>query len=95
MPPPHNGVSLAEKILLLLKDWELDKKVMCLTLDNASSNDLCVNMLKNQLKLLCDGDHSHVRSCAHILNLIVKDGLKDVDESVAKMRECVKYCKGS
>jgi len=42
MPPPHNGVSLAEKILLLLKDWRLDKKVMSLTLDNASSNDLCV-----------------------------------------------------
>jgi len=42
MPPSHNGVSLAEKLLLLLKDWELDKKVMCLTVDNASSNDLCV-----------------------------------------------------
>ena len=51
MPPPHNGICLAEKILLLMKDWDLDKKVMCLTLDNASSNDLCVGMLKSQFKL--------------------------------------------
>ena len=26
MPPPHNGVSLAEKILLLMKDWVLIRK---------------------------------------------------------------------
>ena len=36
-----------------------------------------------------------VRCCAHVLNLIVKEGLKDVDEAVYKVRECVKYCKGS
>jgi len=95
MPPSHNVVSLAEKLLLLLKDWGLDKKVMCLTVDNASSNDLCVDMMKVQLKLLCDGDYFHVRCCAHILNLIVKEGLKDVDDAVFKVRECVKYCKGS
>jgi len=63
-PPPHNGVSLAEKLLLLLKDWELDKKVMSLTVDNASSNDLCVDMMKIQLKLLCNGDYFHVHCCA-------------------------------
>ena len=95
MPPPHNGVALAEKLLLLLKDWGVDKKVMSLTVDNASSNDLCVDMMKVQLKLLCDGDYFHVRCCAHILNLIVKEGLKDVDDAVSKIRECVKYCKGS
>ena len=76
MRPPHNGVALAEKLLLLLKDWGLDKKVMCLIVDNASSNELCADMMKVQLKLLCNGDYFHVRYCAHILNLIVKEGLK-------------------
>ena len=28
----------------------------------------------------------HVRCCAHILNLIVKDGLKQVDSTLAKIR---------
>ena len=68
---------------------------MSLTLDNAYSNDVCVDMMKVQLKLLCDGAYFHVCCCAHILNLIVKEGLKDVDEAVSKVRECVKYCKGS
>jgi len=95
LAPPHNGVSIAEKILLLLKDWGIDKKVMCLTVDNASSNDVCIDMLKCQLRLLCDGDYFHIHCCAHVLNLIVKEGLKDMDKAVYKIRECVKHCKGS
>ena len=33
--------------------------------------------------------------CAHILNLIVGEDLKEIDASVAKMREVVKYVKSS
>ena len=66
---------------------------MHLAVDNASSNDVYVDMLKSQLRLLCDGDYFHIRCCADILNLIVKEGV--VDEVVYKVRECVKYCKGS
>ena len=95
MPPPHSGAAMAEKILMLFKDWGVDRKVMCVTLDNATSSDTCVDMLKCQLKLLCDGFYFHVHCCAHIHSLIVKEGLKDVDEAVSKVRECVKYCKGS
>ena len=29
---------------------------------------------------------SHIRCCAHILNLIVKDGLKQVDSTLEKIR---------
>jgi len=68
---------------------------MCLTIDNASSNDICVEVLKSQLRLTCEGDYFHVRCCAHILNLIIKDGLEEVDEAIFKVKEYVKYCKGS
>jgi len=95
MPPPHNGVSLVEKLLLLLKDWGLNKKVMCLTVDNASSNDLCVDMMKVHLKLLYNGNYFHVCCCAHIFNLIIKEGLNDVDDVVSEVRKCIKYYKGS
>ena len=77
MPPPHNSVSLGEKLLLLLKDWGLDKKVMCLIVDNVSSNDLCVDMKKVQLKLLCNGDYFHVRCCAHICLLYTSPSPRD------------------
>ena len=53
--------------------------IFTITLDNASNNDAAVHRLKRfwQIK----NDHSklfHVRCCAHILNLIVKDGLKQL-----------------
>ena len=48
-----------------------------------------------QLELLCAREFFHLRCCAHIMNLIVQDGLKEIDDVVIKVRECVKYCKGS
>ncbi|XP_071905600.1 zinc finger BED domain-containing protein RICESLEEPER 2-like [Coffea arabica] len=99
MPPPHNGVALAEKIYSLASSWGIEKKLFSITLDNASANDSCVAILKNQLKsknsLVCDGMLFNVHCCAHILNLIVQDGLKEIDKSVELIRECVKYVKGS
>ena len=37
----------------------------------------------------------HVRCVAHILNLIVQDGLKDISISVKKVREVVRYIRNS
>ncbi|KNA13143.1 hypothetical protein SOVF_119460 [Spinacia oleracea] len=95
MPPPHTGVAMVEKIYNLLKDWGIEKKVMSMTLDNASANDAFADCLKGNLDLMCDGAYFHVKCCCHILNLVVQDGLKEVDEVVCKVRETVKYCKGS
>lgn len=70
-----------------------------ITLDNASRNEAFVNTLKAQLKLrnalLNKGEFFHIRCCADILNLIVQEGFKEMDESVVKIRESVKYIKGS
>ena len=37
----------------------------------------------------------HMRCCAHILNLIVGESLKEINASVAKVREAVRYVKSS
>ncbi|KAM3281897.1 hypothetical protein P3S67_027544 [Capsicum chacoense] len=37
------------------------------------------------------GEHLHVGCMAHILNLIVQDDLKDIDASVKRVRQMVKY----
>ncbi|GKB24423.1 zinc finger BED domain-containing protein RICESLEEPER 2-like protein [Tanacetum coccineum] len=98
-PPPHTGIALAEKLTCLVKSWGIEKKLFSITLDNASANDLCVGLLKNQFRLMnsliYDGTLFHLRCCAHILNLIVQDGLKQIDESIDKIRVSVKYIKGS
>ena len=63
-------------------------KIFSLTLDNASSNDSMQNILKERLNLknglLCDGEFFHVRCWAHILNLIVQEGLKAAKEALYK-----------
>ncbi|KAL4582630.1 hypothetical protein LXL04_007187 [Taraxacum kok-saghyz] len=99
MPPPHNAILLSEKVYSMLASWGIEGKLFSITLDNASANDTFVNILKLQLNvrkaLIKDGQFFHIRCCAHILNLIVQDGLKEIDGCVYKVRESVKYVKGS
>ena len=95
MAPPHTGIHFSSHVFNLLKEWGIQKKIFSLTLDNASNNDVFAENLKWELELLSEGDFFRVRCCAHILNLIVQDGLKEIDDAVIKVRETVKYCKGS
>ncbi|RYQ90845.1 hypothetical protein Ahy_B09g096814 [Arachis hypogaea] len=99
MPPPHTGYELSSKIFTLLTEWKVDKKIFSITLDNASSNDTCVEHLKSTLdvhgSLLCGGEFFHVRCSAHILNLIVQDGMKICGDAVCKIREGIKFLRKS
>ncbi|XP_009600783.1 zinc finger BED domain-containing protein RICESLEEPER 2-like isoform X2 [Nicotiana tomentosiformis] len=42
-----------------------------------------------------NGKHLHVRCMAHILNLIMQDGLKEIDASVTRVRNTVRYVRSS
>ncbi|XP_024031091.1 zinc finger BED domain-containing protein RICESLEEPER 2-like [Morus notabilis] len=99
MPPPHTGIALSEKIFFLLSDWGIEEKIFNITLDNAASNDVSVDALQKQLNLHgllhFHGEFFHLRCCAHILNLVVQDGFKSIDKSVEKIRDSIKYVKGS
>lgn len=70
-------------------------------MDNASSNETHSRLLKDRLLnsnngLLCGGKYFHVRCCcAHILNLIIQEGLKFAKNALTKFRESIKYVKGS
>lgn len=85
--------------LYVLCEWGIESKLFSMTLDNAYANNVFVDLLKTQLTLryalLCEGKFFHIRCCAHILNLIVQDGLKEIDESIQKIRESVKHVRGS
>ena len=75
-------------------DWNIDTKLSTITLDNCTTNDVMIDKIKDILhlgSLLRDGSLPHMRCCVHILNLIVKDGLKVVEEGVEKIRDSVVY----
>ncbi|XP_057426336.1 zinc finger BED domain-containing protein RICESLEEPER 2-like [Lotus japonicus] len=98
-PPPHSGQELAKIVNDFLVDWGIEGKIFSLTLDNAKSNDTLEKSLRDRLKnnksLLCDGEFFHVRCCAHILNLIVQDGLDVANDALSKIRESVKYVRAT
>ena len=69
-------------------------------MDNASSNDKIQDYLNERLLLhnnglVSGGEFFHIRCCAHILNLNVQEGFKVVGPAVKKIRESIKYVKGS
>ncbi|KAI3694988.1 hypothetical protein L1987_77975 [Smallanthus sonchifolius] len=98
-PPPHGGSILAQHLIDFLVDWGIEKKIFTMTLDNARYNDILVDRLRSHLLLndvlVCDGDYTHVRCSAHVLNLIVQAGLKVIEGAIEKVRESVKYVRGS
>ncbi|KAM3290052.1 hypothetical protein P3S67_018341 [Capsicum chacoense] len=99
MVPPHIGVELAATIYDCLKKWGIDRKVFSVTLDNTTNNDSLQTILKGhfglQKSLLCDSEFFHMCCSAHILNLIVQEGLKATTDVLFRIRESVKYVKGS
>ena len=88
MQPPHTMYDLLLKVLQFLQDWGIERKIFSITIDNASSNDSMQNLLKEHLclsiSLLIIGEFFHIRCSAHILNLIVQDGLKVCSDALHK-----------
>ncbi|KAK9050562.1 hypothetical protein SSX86_030468 [Deinandra increscens subsp. villosa] len=95
VPPPYSGANIFDCLFKCLKDWNIEMKVATLTVDNARTNNVVArNLMVNvnsQKKLLLDGDLFHVRCCAHILNLLVQDGLSEIQGIIHSVRESVKH----
>ena len=95
VPPPHSGVAICDALSKCLVEWEIDDKVWSETVDNASYNDVAIRMLKDNIsyknQLVLGGKLFHVRCCAHILNLLVQDGLSEIGDIIKNVRESVKH----
>ncbi|CAN0840835.1 Putative AC transposase [Linum grandiflorum] len=94
LPAPHTSERLAARLSECLLDWNIDSKLSTITLDNCTTNDSLIKLLKQKLvlsNLIQDGALIHMRCSAHILNLIVRDGLDVIKEGVEKIRESVSF----
>ena len=67
--------------------------------DNATSNDLGIQYLKKRLiswnSMILKGKYIHIRCCAHILSLIVKEELNEINDSILRICGAVKYVRSS
>ncbi|KAJ1700660.1 hypothetical protein LUZ63_000439 [Rhynchospora breviuscula] len=96
---PHTSEHLCSVITDKLFDWNIDKKLFSIVLDNCTTNDALVremlSILKPKNTLPVSGNLFHVRCGAHILNLIVQEGLDSLKGVIHSVRETVKYVRSS
>ncbi|XP_026396612.1 zinc finger BED domain-containing protein RICESLEEPER 2-like [Papaver somniferum] len=98
VPCPHTAEVFSEALMGCLLDWNINGKISTITVDNCTTNDL---MIKNTLEklssnsLLLGGDLFHMRCCAHILALIVKQGLEGIKGAIELIRNSVSYWKAT
>jgi hypothetical protein len=89
---PHSGQAIANRISQVLIKWNALDKVAFLTLYNASSNNLAITRLQWFItdQSQTPGQqaisvHFHIRCLAHVINLVVKDGLKQLSGPVERL----------
>ncbi|GJX37006.1 zinc finger BED domain-containing protein RICESLEEPER 2-like protein [Tanacetum coccineum] len=93
----HKGVTIGNLVYRCLQEWGITR-VFTVTVDNASSNDGAIKKLRTFLKgpnAILDCKYTHLRCCAHIINLVVRDGLEEQHSSICKIRRAVKYLRSS
>lgn len=98
VPAPHTAEVLAEIIIEHFFEWNLDRKVSTITVDNCSTNDAMIPKILSKFgrsSFILGGTYFHMRCCAHILNLIVKDGMSIIHDSIEKIRDSVSFWVGT
>ncbi|KAH9680959.1 BED-type domain-containing protein [Citrus sinensis] len=96
----HSSETIGKQLEKCLIDWGIER-VFTVTVDNASPNEGALRYLIDRVKtwrddgLVLNGDYLHVCCCAHILNLIVTEGLKELEQSIVSVRNAVKYVRSS
>lgn len=95
----HKGEAIGRAVETCLIEWGIEK-LCTLTVDNATANDVAIEYLKKRLSrksgtFILGGEFFQVRCSAHILNLIEKDGLTELKNSLTRIRDAVKYVRCS
>lgn len=88
LPYPHKKEQILTKLIEIIEMYGLRKKIQSITSDNEATN---VKFM--QLLTLFHEEYEdlvHTRCLAHILNLVVKRGLKKIEHPIAKISKLVK-----
>ena len=106
----HSGVNIAERVDVVVTEFGLKDKIFSVTLDNASSNTSAMaklipkflGYLGSDPESLDNAPNSsalrgllHQRCACHIINLIVKPGLKRIKTYLEAFRTAISYLNSS
>ena len=72
----------------------MNRRILVVTLNNCSTNNTMVDRLLGLIpidSILIGGYFFHIKCVAHILNLIVKEGMKVIEEWIKKIKDSVAY----
>ncbi|CAN0915443.1 Putative AC transposase [Linum grandiflorum] len=89
---PHTSEVICEVLFECLLEYDIDRKLSTVTVDNCSTNDAMIRALLGKLdagRLILHGTMVHMRCAAHILNLIVQDGLSVIEGCIEMIRDSV------
>jgi hypothetical protein len=91
---PHSSFAI---MMRCLTEWGIRDKLFTSTLDNVGNNTTtCEELVTNHEDEL-EGEHLHVRCSAHILNILVQDGMLVIhtDTAIKKLHELLKHIDSS
>ncbi|XP_019716757.1 zinc finger BED domain-containing protein 4-like [Hippocampus comes] len=77
----HTSENLAEELLKVAKEWNVENKVVCCVSDNAANITKAIKTLK----------WTHHPCLAHTLNLVVRDALKVMKPTADKVKGIVEF----
>lgn len=96
--PDHKGNTIGKLVESCLINWGIEKE-FAIVVDNVSPNQVALDYMKEKIgnwgQLVVKGSFLHLRCCCHILNLIVRDGMEELDSSIEAIRNCVKFIRSS
>jgi hypothetical protein len=92
---PYDARSISETVASCFYDLDVHKKVTSITFDNTLDDAFVANSLKTLLrdegKLLFDGELCHIHYCTEILNWAVQAGLELIADVIEKIRQGIHY----
>ena len=78
MSSPHTKEVLSSILIDTLLEWNINRSLSIVTMDNCSTNNAVIKMILDKFQrgaLIMRGSMLHMHCAAHVLNLIVQDGL--------------------
>ncbi|KAK6276641.1 hypothetical protein POUND7_006350 [Theobroma cacao] len=93
VPIPRTMDVIAQNLMDALMGWNIETKLSTITVENCTSGDGMLSIIVDKLSssLLLDGKIVHVRCFAHVVDLVVKDGLSLVENAIERMRDSVAF----